>query len=89
MNKYIPGFWEATVTKCPHCEYIINVQGNSRVSEQLAVSDLFYKVDFHLNNKCINWKNKLPKKETKLSMMTRSYRDNSSMSEWRTDKLLI
>ena len=86
MSRFKPYFWQATIKKCPHCENVVNLQGESKVSEQCAVTDVFYKIEDHMKNKCITGK---VRKETELNIMTRSTYDNSTMSEWRSDKMLL
>ena len=92
-SRYTPIQWKATVSKCPHCECLIDVEATSDISVQCVMTYTYTKMMDHIR-KCTNISTMNPKIKTKkiasVSVMTKSkYSGSAIMSEWKTYKLSV
>jgi hypothetical protein len=91
--RYTPVQWKATVSKCPHCECMIDVEATSDISVQCVMTYTYTKMMDHIR-KCTTISTMNPKIKTKkitsVSVMTKSKHGSlGTMSEWKTYKLSV
>ena len=89
---YTPIKWEATVSKCPHCECLIDIESTSDISTQRVMTYTYAKMVDHIR-KCtsistMNLKIKT-KKIASVSVVTKSKYESGVVSEWKTYKLSV
>lgn len=84
--KNIPFYWKASITRCPHCQSMILIDGESNTSKNCAIKDVFEKMNSHYE-KCFCKKQSLLK--TDIHLMIKSNNGLSTITEWDTNKILI
>ena len=91
-KNYKPVYWRASISKCPHCQCFCEVNADSTINVNCAITNLYDKMEQHVR-KCtsISTMNKTQriKKIAKVSIMTRSNYSNSTISEWQTDNISL
>jgi len=92
-SRYTPVQWKATISKCPHCQCLCDVETTSDISVQCVMTYAYAKMMDHIR-KCTSISTMNPQIKTKkmasVSVMTKSKHGTlGTMSEWKTYKLSV
>lgn len=82
--------WKIHLKKCPHCDNLVLLNGESVVNKKMAVWNLFNKMKSHLKEKCpLRARNYFEKKLVDVSIVITSKKENLNKISYEAEKILV
>jgi len=87
--KYLDISWKAELRSCPHCFSILNLTGQSIINKKCAITDLFHKINEHINCDCFAEHLKKKPSSIRIEKRSRNVQTLSLLTENEDDKIMI